>query len=299
MAMTPDTHGKDPDRRGPVGLIDTDAARAAQAEADATVDLSTETTQARRERFEREAMPLLDQLYSAALRTTRNATDAEDLVQETYAKAYAAFHQYRPGTNLKAWMYRILTNTYINTYRKKQRQPLEADSGEVEDYQLAREVLVAHGWAVVLVEQPWLVAGRRIAGRPPTLDAAWVPIVTTLLAGPGRLPRPLVVGGRSAGARVACRTATDLGAAASLLLSFPLHPPGRPERLRADELALAPDPSFVVQGTKDPFGAPAELAPYLPSGTTLLDVPGTHSFPPASEAGLRAALETVAGMLPG
>jgi RNA polymerase sigma-70 factor (ECF subfamily) len=83
-------------------------------------------------------MPLLDQLYSAALRTTRNATDAEDLVQETYAKAYAAFHQYRPGTNLKAWMYRILTNTYINTYRKKQRQPLEADSGEVEDYQLAR-----------------------------------------------------------------------------------------------------------------------------------------------------------------
>jgi RNA polymerase sigma-70 factor (ECF subfamily) len=138
MAMTPDTHGKDPDRRGPVGLIDTDAARAAQAEADATVDLSTETTQARRERFEREAMPLLDQLYSAALRTTRNATDAEDLVQETYAKAYAAFHQYRPGTNLKAWMYRILTNTYINTYRKKQRQPLEADSGEVEDYQLAR-----------------------------------------------------------------------------------------------------------------------------------------------------------------
>ena len=69
-------------------------------------------------------MPLLDQLYTAALRTTRNPTDAEDLVQETFAKAYAAFHQYRPGTNLKAWMYRILTNTYINTYRKKQRQPL-------------------------------------------------------------------------------------------------------------------------------------------------------------------------------
>jgi predicted alpha/beta-hydrolase family hydrolase len=167
------------------------------------------------------------------------------------------------------------------------------------DLGLARDVLVTHGWAVVLVEQPWLVAGRRIAGRPPTLDAAWLPIVTTLLTGRGRLPRPLVVGGRSAGARVACRTAAALDAAASLLLSFPLHPPGRPDRLRADELALAPDPSFVVQGTKDPFGAPAELAPYLPSGTTLLDVPGTHSFPPASEAGLRAALETVAGMLPG
>ena len=105
---------------------------------DAAVDLATETETDRRARFEREAMPLLDQLYSAALRTTRNPSDAEDLVQETFAKAYAAFHQYRPGTNLKAWMYRILTNTYINSYRKKQRQPLEADSSDIEDYQLAR-----------------------------------------------------------------------------------------------------------------------------------------------------------------
>ena len=110
----------------------------AQAEADASVEVKTETPQDRAARFEREAMPLLDQMYSAALRTTRNPTDAEDLVQETYAKAFAAFHQYRPGTNLKAWMYRILTNTYINTYRKKQRQPLESDAAEVEDYQLAR-----------------------------------------------------------------------------------------------------------------------------------------------------------------
>ena len=105
---------------------------------DDVVDVSQESTDQRRARFEREAMPLLDQLYSAALRTTRNPSDAEDLVQETYAKAFAAFHQYRPGTNLKAWMYRILTNTYINSYRKKQRQPLEADSAVVEDYQLAR-----------------------------------------------------------------------------------------------------------------------------------------------------------------
>ena len=82
-------------------------------------------------------MPLLDQLYSAALRTTRNPADAEDLVQETYAKAYAAFHQYKPGTNFKAWMYRILTNTYINSYRKKQREPQQSDAAEVEDYQLA------------------------------------------------------------------------------------------------------------------------------------------------------------------
>ena len=108
------------------------------ARADASVDVASESEPQRRARFEREAMPLLDQLYSAALRTTRNPSDAEDLVQETFAKAYAAFHQYKPGTNLKAWMYRILTNTYINTYRKKQRQPLESDAAQIEDYQLAR-----------------------------------------------------------------------------------------------------------------------------------------------------------------
>ena len=102
------------------------------------VDVFTETATQRVARFEAEAMPFLDQLYSAALRTTRNPTDAEDLVQETFAKAFAAFHQYKPGTNLKAWLYRILTNTYINSYRKKQRQPLQSDAAEVMDYQLAR-----------------------------------------------------------------------------------------------------------------------------------------------------------------
>lgn len=105
---------------------------------EAGVDLATETDAERAARFERDAMPYLDQLYSAALRTTRNPSDAEDLVQETFAKAFAAFHQYKPGTNLKAWLYRIQTNTYINMYRKKQRQPLESDAAEVEDYQLAR-----------------------------------------------------------------------------------------------------------------------------------------------------------------
>ena len=104
----------------------------------AATDPSTETPAERAARFERDAMPYLDQLYSAALRTTRNPSDAEDLVQETFAKAFAAFHQYKPGTNLKAWLYRIQTNTYINSYRKKQRQPLESDAAEVEDYQLAR-----------------------------------------------------------------------------------------------------------------------------------------------------------------
>lgn len=86
-------------------------------------------------RFEREALPFLDQLYGAAMRLTRNPQDAEDLVQETYAKAFAAFHQYRPGTNLKAWLYRILNNAFISNYRKAQRQPKQSDGAEVEDWQ--------------------------------------------------------------------------------------------------------------------------------------------------------------------
>jgi RNA polymerase sigma-70 factor (ECF subfamily) len=83
-------------------------------------------------------MPYLDQLYSAALRMTRNPADAEDLVQETFAKAYASFHQFQEGTNLKAWLFRILTNTFINTYRKRQREPQRSGADEVEDWQLAR-----------------------------------------------------------------------------------------------------------------------------------------------------------------
>jgi RNA polymerase sigma-70 factor (ECF subfamily) len=97
-----------------------------------------ETVEARAARFERDALPFLDQLYAAALRMTRNPADAEDLVQETYAKAFAAFHQYQDGTNLKAWLYRILTNTFINSYRKKQREPQQNNSEDIEDWQLAR-----------------------------------------------------------------------------------------------------------------------------------------------------------------
>lgn len=99
---------------------------------------STETEAERAARFEADALPYLDQLYGAALRMTRNGADAEDLVQDVYAKAFAAFHQYRPGTNLKAWLYRILTNTFINSYRKKQREPLQSDADAVEDWQLHR-----------------------------------------------------------------------------------------------------------------------------------------------------------------
>ena len=89
-----------------------------------------------KERFTQEAMPLLDQLYGGALRMTRNPQDAEDLVQETYLKAYNAFDSFKPGTNLKAWLYRIMTNTYINTYRKKQRRPLVTSAEDVTDSQL-------------------------------------------------------------------------------------------------------------------------------------------------------------------
>jgi RNA polymerase sigma-70 factor (ECF subfamily) len=97
-----------------------------------------ETPEQRSQRFERDALPFLDQLYAAAMRMTRNPADAEDLVQETFVKAFAAFHQFSEGTNLKAWLYRILTNTFINSYRKKQREPLQSGSEDVEDWQLAR-----------------------------------------------------------------------------------------------------------------------------------------------------------------
>ena len=99
---------------------------------------NTETPEEQHARFERDALEYVNQLYAAALRMTRNPADAEDLVQETYVKAYAAFHQYKKGTNLKAWLYRILTNTFINSYRKKQRQPQESSGEGIEDWQIAR-----------------------------------------------------------------------------------------------------------------------------------------------------------------
>jgi RNA polymerase sigma-70 factor, ECF subfamily len=99
---------------------------------------TAETVEQRTDRFQRDVLPFLDQLYSAALRMTRNPADAEDLVQETFAKAFASFHQFREGTNLKAWLYRILTNTFINSYRKRQREPRQSVTEEVEDWQLAR-----------------------------------------------------------------------------------------------------------------------------------------------------------------
>ena len=122
---------------GPVTGIDAGTDNG-QAELPEGQGASTESTAERTARFERDALEFLDQMYSAALRMTRNPADAEDLVQETYAKAYASFHQFREGTNLKAWLYRILTNTFINSYRKKQREPQRSAAEEIEDWQLAR-----------------------------------------------------------------------------------------------------------------------------------------------------------------
>jgi len=118
--------------------VQSDAVEPGAPQAEQAVDVATESTEERRIRFERDAMQYVDQLYSAAMRMARNPADAEDLVQEAYTKAFSAFHQYKPGTNLKAWLYRILTNTYINLYRKRQREPLQSNSDTIEDWQLAR-----------------------------------------------------------------------------------------------------------------------------------------------------------------
>lgn len=136
---TPTLVASDAPVRSYVMILPTSSSPTSASEhTDQLVDLATETATDRHARFEAEALPFIDQLYAAALRMTRNPADAEDVVQETFAKAYASFHQFTPGTNLKAWLYRILTNTYINSYRKKQRQPQIADGENVDDWQLAR-----------------------------------------------------------------------------------------------------------------------------------------------------------------
>ena len=134
---------------------------------------------------------------------------------------------------------------------------------EAGDLQVVAQAVAEAGFGVVLVEQPWRVAGKRVAPAPATLDVAWMEVVSGL-----RIPGALIVGGRSAGARVACRTADRLGAAGVVCLAFPLHPPGRPERSRAAELTSVACPVLVVQGTRDPFG-PAEEVDAAAPGLTV------------------------------
>jgi RNA polymerase sigma-70 factor, ECF subfamily len=121
-----------PSNADPVAVDDLTHASDVQASDQAETDAE------RGARFERDALPFLDQLYGGALRMTRNPADAEDLVQETFARAFASFHQFTEGTNLRAWLYRILTNTFINSYRRRQREPQNTASGEIEDWQIAR-----------------------------------------------------------------------------------------------------------------------------------------------------------------
>lgn len=156
---------------------------------------------------------------------------------------------------------------------------------------LTLTTLVDDGWTVVLVDQPWRVAGRRVASAPPALDRAWSQVLTAL-ARDGvdpdgtHLPRPWVYAGRSAGARVACRTSVAGGSPppdAVIALAFPLHPPGRPERSRAEELAgplRAGLPTLVVQGAGDPMGTPTQIREAVADRTgmlTLHEVRGNHS----------------------
>ena len=146
----------------------------------------------------------------------------------------------------------------------------------------AAEAARSAGLGVALVEQPYRVAGRRSPAPAQQLDEAWVSVVHQLREGP-LAGLPLVAGGRSSGARVACRTATETGSTAILCLAFPLHPPGRPDRSRLAELDAVRVPTLVVQGDRDPFGMP----PAAPN-RTVTRIPGTHSL--RSAAAVAAAV---------
>jgi predicted alpha/beta-hydrolase family hydrolase len=156
------------------------------------------------------------------------------------------------------------------------------------DLKAATEAANAVGVTVALVEQPYRVAGRKSAAPAAQLDTAWTAVVEQLRAGPLE-DLPLYVGGRSSGARVACRTAEATGAAGVLCLAFPLHPPGRPEKTRLPELEAVPVPVLIVQGESDPFGMPPE-APER----RIVKLRGNHRL--ASDvAGLREAVRDFLG----
>jgi predicted alpha/beta-hydrolase family hydrolase len=154
---------------------------------------------------------------------------------------------------------------------------------EAPDLQALAAALPAHGIEIILVEQPWRVAGKRIASPPATLDSAWCAVLDELRGRAAADRRrsgdvPLLVGGRSAGARVACRTGRAAGAVGIVALAFPLHPPGKPEKSRAGELTGTGVPTLVVQGAADPFGTAAQF-PVLPGSHRIVALPaGNHEF---------------------
>jgi predicted alpha/beta-hydrolase family hydrolase len=153
------------------------------------------------------------------------------------------------------------------------------------DLEALAAALPGQGIAVALFEQPWRVAGGRVAGPPATLDVGFAAAARAL-----RPRTPLVVGGRSAGARSAARTATSLGAAGCLALAFPLHPPGRPEKSRLDELLGSGVPTLVVQGEHDTFGRPEEFPDPGPDDLDLAVVPSAdHGFATPKRSGITEA----------
>lgn len=154
------------------------------------------------------------------------------------------------------------------------------------DLRLAAEVALGAGLVVALVEQPYRVAGRKAPAPPAQVDAAWRAVAEHLQVGE-LADLPLVVGGRSFGGRVACRTSADVGAAGVLCLAFPLHPPGRPEKSRLPELTAVTVPALVVQGDRDPFGVPDPKT--LPGTVSLVVVSGDHSLKKDTPA-IRAAI---------
>jgi predicted alpha/beta-hydrolase family hydrolase len=159
---------------------------------------------------------------------------------------------------------------------------------EARDLAALATALPPRGVTVVRVEQPWRVAGRKVAGTPATLDRAWLAVLAAL-----RIDGPLVVGGRSAGARVACRTAVQVGAVGCVALAFPLHPPGRPEKSRLDDLLAAGVPTLVVQGERDSFGGP-EAFPRKRTAYAVRRIPGAdHSFRVPASMSQPATLELV------
>ena len=150
---------------------------------------------------------------------------------------------------------------------------------ESKDLRAVASAAAEAGWRVLRIEQPWRVAGKRVASPPPQLDVG-LRAVLAALRDDGRLSGPLVLGGRSAGARVACRSAEEQDAAGVLSLAFPLHPPGRPAKSRADELHLVRVPLLIVQGERDAFGGPDEVRAALGDHPTarVAAVPGDHSM---------------------
>jgi len=162
---------------------------------------------------------------------------------------------------------------------------------EAPDLLALSRALAEDGISVLRVEQPWRVRGGRVAPPPPRLDIGWLATFEGLREQePAWLVGPLVLGGRSAGARVACRTALTLGAVGVVALAFPLHLPGRPDRSRAGELTAAGVPVLLVQGERDAFGVPGELPADLPSGSRVHVVPGAdHGLKVARDTGVTQA----------